>query len=71
MVVLCLGLLGSPEVTAPPTYANGLVITGMANGDMFIRGRVVALDAKTGDEVWRLRHRPGAWGTRVRNVADR
>jgi len=41
-------------VTAPPTYANGLVITGMANGDMFIRGRVVALDAKTGDEVWRF-----------------
>ncbi len=41
-------------ITAPPAYANGLVVSGMANGDSFLRGRVVALDAKTGDRVWRF-----------------
>ena len=42
------------SITAPPAYADGVVITGMANGDSFLRGRVMALDAQTGDEVWRF-----------------
>ena len=41
-------------ITAPPAYVNGLVITGMANGDSFLRGRVMALEARTGNEVWRF-----------------
>ncbi len=45
-------------ITAPPAYANGLVISGMANGDSFLRGRVVALDVETGDEVWRFQTIP-------------
>lgn len=47
------GIFGQ-TITAPPAFADGLVITGMANGDHFLRGRVVAVDAATGDEVWRF-----------------
>ena len=39
---------------AGPTYVNGLVISGMANGDYGLDGRIVALDAKTGKQVWRF-----------------
>jgi alcohol dehydrogenase (cytochrome c) len=39
-------------ISGSPTYADGLVITGLSNGDFGVRGRVVALDAKTGKEVW-------------------
>jgi outer membrane protein assembly factor BamB len=39
-------------VSGAPTYAEGLVITGLSNGDFGVRGRVVALDAKTGKEAW-------------------
>jgi quinohemoprotein ethanol dehydrogenase len=39
-------------VSGAPTYADGKVITGLSNGDFGVRGRVVALDAKTGNEVW-------------------
>ena len=41
-------------VSGPPTYARGLVFAGLANGDWGLRGRVVALDAKTGRQVWRF-----------------
>jgi quinohemoprotein ethanol dehydrogenase len=40
------------SVTGAPTYANGMVFAGLANGDWALRGRVVALDAKTGRELW-------------------
>lgn len=46
-------------VSAAPVYANGLVICGVGSGDAGIRGRVVALDAKTGKEVWRFNTVPG------------
>jgi alcohol dehydrogenase (cytochrome c) len=39
-------------ISGSPAYADGLVITGLSNGDFGVRGRVVALDAKTGKEVW-------------------
>jgi alcohol dehydrogenase (cytochrome c) len=39
-------------VSGAPTYADGKVITGLSNGDFGVRGRVVALDAKTGKQVW-------------------
>jgi PQQ-dependent dehydrogenase (methanol/ethanol family) len=41
-------------VIGAPVYVDGLVIGGLANGDYGIRGRIVALDAKTGKEVWRF-----------------
>jgi alcohol dehydrogenase (cytochrome c) len=46
-------------VSGAPTYAEGLVITGLSNGDFGVRGRVVALDAKTGKEAWTFYSIPG------------
>jgi quinohemoprotein ethanol dehydrogenase len=51
--------LRGQAISSPPAYANGLVISGMANGDYGFRGRVVALDAKTGAEAWRFYAVPG------------
>jgi alcohol dehydrogenase (cytochrome c) len=45
-------------VSGAPTYANGLVFTGL-NADFGLRGRVVALDAKTGRQVWEFWVIPG------------
>jgi quinohemoprotein ethanol dehydrogenase len=39
-------------ISGAPIYVNGKVITGMANGDFLIIGRLTALDAKTGKESW-------------------
>jgi len=48
--------VGSPTtgkyVSGSPTYANGIVVVGMANGDYGIRGRVAGFDAKTGKRLW-------------------
>src|SRR5579862_3940908 len=41
-------------VTGAPTYARGMVFAGLANGDWALRGKVVALDAKDGHELWHL-----------------
>lgn len=46
-------------VSTAPVYANGVVFLGMANGDFGLRGRVVALDAKTGREIWHFFAVPG------------
>ncbi|HTJ65772.1 MAG TPA: PQQ-binding-like beta-propeller repeat protein [Alphaproteobacteria bacterium] len=46
-------------VSGAPTYADGKIITGLSNGDFGVRGRVVALDAKTGNEVWTFYAIPG------------
>ena len=40
------------SVSGAPTYARGIVFAGLANGDWALRGRVVALDAKTGRKLW-------------------
>ena len=47
------------SINAAPLYVQGLVISGLAGGDAGIRGRVTALDAKTGTEVWRFYTIPG------------
>jgi alcohol dehydrogenase (cytochrome c) len=39
-------------ISSPATYADGLVIVGMANGDSYLRGRIVAIDASTGERRW-------------------
>jgi len=41
-------------ISGAPIYVNGVVISGMANGDFLINGRLVALDAKTGKQAWRF-----------------
>lgn len=39
-------------ISSPSIYADGLVVTGMANGDSYLRGRIVAVDARTGERRW-------------------
>ncbi len=46
-------------VSAAPIIANGLVIGGLASGDAGIRGRLVALDVKTGKLEWQFDTIPG------------
>jgi glucose dehydrogenase len=57
-------------ISAAPTYANGVVVFVMANGDYGLRGRVVGFDAKTGKKLWQFNTVPGpgefgheTWGT--------
>ena len=40
-------------ITSPPTLVKNLLITGYGGGEYGVRGAVVALDQKTGKEVWR------------------
>ena len=47
------------SITAAPLYYNGLVIIGFAGGEMGIRGRLKAYDAKTGKLVWTFYTIPG------------
>lgn len=46
--------LKGQAIPAGPTYVDGMVISGMANGDYGLSGRIVALDAKTGKQLWRF-----------------
>jgi len=45
-------------ISAAPTYAEGVVLVGIASGDAGISGRTVALDAKTGAKLWEFRSIP-------------
>ena len=51
-------------VTTAPMYAQGKVFVGVANGDSGGQGRIVALDAATGEIVWTffIVPRPGEFG---------
>jgi len=51
--------LKGESVSGAPTYARGIVFAGLANGDWAMRGRVVALDAKTGKQLWKFYTIPG------------
>lgn len=42
-----------------PSYVDGNVFTGLSDGDHHLRGRLVALDAKTGSRRWDLFSIPG------------
>ena len=52
------------SVTTAPMHANGKVFVGIANGDSGGQGRVVALDAATGERLWTffVVPRPGEFG---------
>jgi quinohemoprotein ethanol dehydrogenase len=39
-------------ITTAPTYYNGVVYTGVSGGDRSARGKLTALDAKSGEELW-------------------
>ena len=51
-------------VTTAPMYAEGTVFVGLANGDTGGQGRIVALDATTGEQRWTffVVPRPGEFG---------
>ena len=46
-------------VSGSPIYVDGKVFTGLANGDWAFRGKVVALDADTGEVLWDFWTIPG------------
>jgi quinohemoprotein ethanol dehydrogenase len=39
-------------ITSAPAYYRGVVYTGISGGDRSARGKLTALDAKTGKELW-------------------
>ena len=39
-------------ITSAPTYYKGVVYSGISGGDRSARGKLTALDAKTGKELW-------------------
>jgi len=47
------------SVSGAPIYARGVVFSGLANGDWAFRGKVLALDAKTGKKLWEFFTIPG------------
>ena len=52
------------SVTTAPMYAQGRVFVGLANGDSGGQGRIIALDATTGEKQWTffVVPRPGDFG---------
>ena len=51
--------LKGQAVPAGPVYVDGLIISGLANGDYGLNGRILAFDAKTGKQKWRFNVIPG------------
>jgi quinohemoprotein ethanol dehydrogenase len=46
-------------ITSAPLYNDGMVYSGIAGGEFGVRGRLTALDAKTGEILWRWYTLPG------------
>src|SRR3569832_787560 len=46
-------------ITSAPRYYDGLIYTGITGGEFGVRGRMTALDAKTGEIKWRWFTLPG------------
>ena len=46
-------------VTSAPLYYDGIVYSGLSGGEFGVRGRLTALDAKTGAILWRSYTLPG------------
>jgi quinohemoprotein ethanol dehydrogenase len=47
-------------ITSAPLYFNGIVYSGITGGEFGVRGRLTALDATTGNILWRWYTLPGA-----------
>ncbi|PYN84509.1 MAG: quinonprotein alcohol dehydrogenase [Candidatus Rokuibacteriota bacterium] len=47
------------SITSAPLYYDGIVYSGIAGGEYGVRGRLTALDAKTGAILWRWFTVPG------------
>jgi quinohemoprotein ethanol dehydrogenase len=46
-------------ITSAPLYYDGMIYTGMTGGEFGVRGRLTALNAKTGEIMWRWFTLPG------------
>ena len=46
-------------IVSAPLYYNGVIYTGISGGDRGVRGKLTALDAKTGKELWHWWTVPG------------
>ena len=46
-------------ITSAPLYYNGVVYTGISGGEYGVRGKLTALDAGTGQELWHFWTVPG------------
>jgi alcohol dehydrogenase (cytochrome c) len=46
-------------ITSAPLYYDGIVYSGITGGEYGVRGRLTALDAKTGKILWRFYTLPG------------
>jgi hypothetical protein len=46
-------------IVSAPLYHNGVIYTGISGGDRGVRGKLTALDAATGKELWRFWTVPG------------
>jgi len=46
-------------INAAPTYLDGILTIGLSGGDGGVRGKVTALDAKTGRQLWTFYVIPG------------
>ena len=46
-------------ITSAPLYYDGIVYSGISGGEFGVRGRLTALDAKTGAILWRWYTLPG------------
>ncbi len=49
-------------ITSAPLYYDGIVYSGITGGEFGVRGRLTALDAKTGAILWRWFTLPGPGG---------
>jgi alcohol dehydrogenase (cytochrome c) len=47
------------SITSAPLYYGGMIYSGISGGELGIRGRLTALDAKTGRILWRAYTVPG------------
>jgi quinohemoprotein ethanol dehydrogenase len=41
------------SITSAPLYYEGIVYSGISGGEFGVRGRLTALDAKSGQILWR------------------
>jgi quinohemoprotein ethanol dehydrogenase len=46
-------------ITSAPLYYNGVIYTGISGGERGVRGKLTALDASTGQELWHFWTVPG------------
>ena len=56
-------------ITSAPLYYDGIIYSGITGGEFGVRGRLTALDAKTGKILWRCVYTAGAGRGRRRHLA--